>query len=1147
MKVLLLILSCLPLVAGVQNIHIPNSDLVIKLWTETTSDGNTDHYYVISNTTGKQLTPMGQPVKTDYNLKLRYGKFDPLTRVPEVNTILRSDQQMSVYIVQFQTQPLEIYKKQLIEMGAQVHFYLASHSYLVVMNPDVKKRVEALPYVRWIGPYHPAYRMEEFMIEHLNDADTAYPHLTYNIMLFHSSRVIKADVAKRIEKLGGTVQRSHAGKYLMEATLTPAQLFEVIRWNEVMFVDRWGTYEKDMNLAREQGGANYIETIAGFTGEGVRGEVFDAGFNITHVDFESNPLIEHTPIISDSHGASTSGIVFGDGTGNPEARGLLPDGQGIVAVYTDVFTGQPRYDHTAELVQEPYNAVFQTSSVGNPRTTEYSTLSADTDARLFDFDIVHCQSQSNAGTRDSRPEAWAKNIISGGGIKHNGTLDRSDDSWTGGASIGPATDGRIKPDLCAYYDGILTTTTGSTTSYTTSFGGTSGATPIIAGHVGLFFDMWSDGIFGNNVDPNGTVFENRCHMATAKAMMINTAQPYDFEGEDHDLTRVHQGWGFPDLQKMYDMREKFVIIDETDILGNMQAVQYTLAVLPGEPELKITLVYADPPGNPSSTIHRVNDLTLKVTSPNNDIYWGNYGLLEGNWSVAGGQANHVDTVENVWIENPAEGAWVVEVLAEEINQDSHLETPELDADFALVAHGAQLGAGFMVKSNTTMIDTCVVPSIDIPIEIIQILDYTEEVTMSLENAPPGLTASFGGPCPGNYDGNYVVDDLDYRILRSHWAETGAATYDLVVDNSINILDLFEHETLQGQCPINTSFEPPAQLTMTLRGLQDVEPGTYVVDVTGTSVDMVRFERTTLIISNMVPPHVTALTPANGAIGIDLFPTISWNPSEQASSYHFQLASDPGFNNVIGELTTTGTSYDAETRLNPLSPYYWRVLASNGCGDQGYSSTFTFTTADQPDYMTEDFTDGDPNDLHNKQITAEPDGSIDFYRFCGYNDVTSLPSDTSGATVHNLGDDAHVEVALTTPIEFYGVSYSSVFIASNGFITFGSGDDDYSESLAEHFELPRISGVYDDLNPNNGGTISSQEFSDRFVVTFEEVSEYGSSSSNVTFQIELFHNGNISVTWLEIGPSDGISGFSQGQGIPADYMESDISAKVGCDP
>ena len=38
----------------------------------------------------------------------------------------------------------------------------------------------------------------------------------------------------------------------------------------------------------------------------------------------------------------------------------------------------------------------------------------------------------------------------------------------------------------------------------------------------------------------------------------------------------------------------------------------------------------------SAAIHRINDLTLRVTAPDGTVYWGNHGLLDGNWSTPGG-------------------------------------------------------------------------------------------------------------------------------------------------------------------------------------------------------------------------------------------------------------------------------------------------------------------------------------------------------------------------------------------------------------------------------------------------------------------------------------------------------------------------------
>jgi hypothetical protein len=662
-------------------IALPDSSVLIKLWDEQDNTGKIVSFYSISLDNGRTYVRTMQP---SYELGLRYAHFDPLYSEPEIVPLLTASSDTHLYIVQFLTQPLEQYQKAISEFGGIIRHYIAQYAYLVEMTDSVRTLVQSLPYVRWIGMYHPAYRLEEFMLENLQNAYQQYPLQRYNIQVCSVEQ--KTFVSDRIRSIGGFVNSADAGKFLIEATLTPDQLFQVVRWDEVLFIDRWSVYESDMDIAREIGGANYIESAAGYNGSGVRGEVFDAGFNLNHVDFQSRPLILHGSVGSDSHGASTSGIVFGDGTGNSQARGMLPAGQGIVGDYNYIgLEGTNRYIHTGELVQDPYYGVFETASVGSDRTTQYTTISADTDTALFDFDVLHCQSQSNAGDQMSRPQAWAKNIVSGGGVYHQNTLTKTDDQWNYGASIGPATDGRIKPDLCSFYDWIFTTTAGSPTAYTENFGGTSGATPIIAGHFGLFYQMWSDGIFGNEVNPDGTVFENRPHMTTAKAMMINTADQYPFNGTSEDKTRMHQGWGMPSVKNLYDLRENFYIIDETDVLEPFDVSTHMVAVQSGTPYLKVTMTYADPAGNPAvQTQHRINDLTLQVISPSNEIYWGNYGLKEGVWSEPDGVPDTKDTVECVFIQNPEVGGWTVKVYADEIIQDSHVETPELDADYALV-------------------------------------------------------------------------------------------------------------------------------------------------------------------------------------------------------------------------------------------------------------------------------------------------------------------------------------------------------------------------------------------------------------------------------------------------------------------------------
>jgi hypothetical protein len=680
-------------------IRLPDSRTVVRTW----SDGASANYAISVN--GE---PFVQVMDSSFDILLRFAEFDPAMGEPEVPVHLRSpsregDEEPRAYIVQFVTQPLEEYVVGIRDAGGVARVFLANHAFLVHMTRPAQEAVANLPYVRWVGEYHAAYKLEERLVAALADSEGELPPARYNIQVFERGLAHKQAVAAEVAAVGGEVTAMIPDGFLLEAVLDGQQLLHIARMHEVLFIDRWSPPENDMNVARDIGGGNFIETVEGFSGEGVRAEVMDDGLQNTHVDFQANPPIMHGSFsFGTSHGSSTYGINFGTGSGNSSARGMAPDAQGIFADYGSLTN---RYTHTAQLVQSPYFAVYQSNSWGDARTTQYTSISHQMDDILFINDIVICQSQSNAGNQDSRPQAWAKNIVSVGGVRHQNTLSKTDDNWGGGGSTGPAADGRIKPDLTHFYDSILTTTGGSNTAYTSGFGGTSGATPITAGHFAIFFQMWHNGIFANEVDGNATVFENRPHMATAKAMMINSASPYNWTqgGANGDLTRFRQGWGMADLQKMHANRDKMFIIDETQPLNNLETATQQLTVAANTPELRVTLVYTDLPGTTSSTQHRINDLSLKVTAPGGAVYWGNNGLTAGIWSVAGGAADTKNTVENVFIQNPASGTWTVQVIASQVVQDSHLETGELDADFALVASGVVPPGGAAALADATVV------------------------------------------------------------------------------------------------------------------------------------------------------------------------------------------------------------------------------------------------------------------------------------------------------------------------------------------------------------------------------------------------------------------------------------------------------------
>jgi hypothetical protein len=156
----------------------------------------------------------------------------------------------------------------------------------------------------------------------------------------------------------------------------------------------------------------------------------------------------------------------------------------------------------------------------------------------------------------------------------------------------------------------------------------------------------------------------------------------------------------------------------------------------------------------------------------------------------------------------------------------------------------------------------------------------------------------------------------------------------------------------------------------------------------------------------------------------------------------------------------------------------------------------------------------------------------------------LPTDPNVGVVVNLSDDDFEAMSIQGVVKLYGEMYSTLYICSNGRITFNGGSTDYTESIGEHFAVPGISMLWDDLNPNNGGTIRFGTFIDRAVVTFNDVPEYSNSGSN-TFQCELFFSGVIRLSWLGIDSDDNIVGLSAGNGQPQGFEESDLSESNDC--
>ncbi len=119
------------------------------------------------------------------------------------------------------------------------------------------------------------------------------------------------------------------------------------------------------------------------------------------------------------------------------------------------------------------------------------------------------------------------------------------------------------------------------------------------------------------------------------------------------------------------------------------------------------------------------------------------------------------------------------------------------------------------------------------------------------------------------------------------------------------------------------------------------------------------------------------------------------------------------------------------------------------------------------------------------------------------------------TALSLGDDAGTSVNLPFSFDFYGTTYNSINVCSNGYLTFSTTLNDYSNDQIPNTRTPNnfIAPLWDDLRPasaGGGGTIYhyNDTANNRFIVQYDNIRHYYSSGGYETFEVILYPNGDI---------------------------------------
>ncbi len=275
------------------------------------------------------------------------------------------------------------------------------------------------------------------------------------------------------------------------------------------------------------------------------------------------------------------------------------------------------------------------------------------------------------GTRNSTisSNAWfqtipdygnAKNVITIGAIEPipTGYTQPSDVVMTYFSSWGPTTDGRIKPDIVADGDGVLSSIAVSDYSYDT-YAGTSMATPNVTGSLFLLQQYYTS-----------KHHDTAMRSSTLKALAIQTADEAGTSpGPDY-----FYGWGLLNTKNaaaaitasLTDTTQE--ILEKVMVQGSSDTLRFPV-IASGKGKLMATIAWIDPAGkvytgnlfNPAPEL--VNDLDLRIIKVGSSVTFEPWVLNPASPAAAATKGDNIlDNVERVEADSVVPGAtYIIQV------------------------------------------------------------------------------------------------------------------------------------------------------------------------------------------------------------------------------------------------------------------------------------------------------------------------------------------------------------------------------------------------------------------------------------------------------------------------------------------------------
>ncbi len=590
-------------------------------------------------------------------IKLKSGEYE---LNPNIDKIKMSDFESMKYedsyflYVHFEKIPTDAVKATLKNNGVELLEYVPNNSFMVKVSASVQ--IQDLKQYAIDGVY---LILPEFKMS--NDvAFQNYPLHALNgdkikLVVQNFASASSSEMENYYGILGGIVISRYAYSNLTTIEIPISNIQKLASHPLVKYIEPIDPpAEHEDIVGQSNHRSNYISNPTlnpvSYNGLGVWLAIGDDGELGPHIDYTGRMDQTSVGPSSGSHGDHVSGIMMGAGNLDPMGRGMAWGAD--IKVY-DVWDA---VNSTPVSYFNP-GVVVTSTSYGNGCNAGYTSFAQTADQQIRQMpNLMHVFSAGNSGTSNcgyGAGSGWGnitggikagKNVLAVGNVTYLDVL-------AGSSSRGPASDGRIKPDICANGTQVYSCQPNNTYANLT---GTSMAAPGVSGTYGQLVHAYRS--LNGGVTPSS---------ALVKGTMLNTADDLGNVGPDFKY-----GWGRLNARRVVKVFENNTFLEDSISQGATK--NHVINVPSGTEQVKIMVYWNDFEGSTVTTTALVNNLDMLVADPSSMNFQPYILDPTPNATTldlpATNGIDNLNNMEQVVIDNPTAGNHTVTINGTSIPQ-----------------------------------------------------------------------------------------------------------------------------------------------------------------------------------------------------------------------------------------------------------------------------------------------------------------------------------------------------------------------------------------------------------------------------------------------------------------------------------------------